>query len=272
MTRQLEVATIFAKEDGIILECRQSPANWPYYFNCSLISAYSNEDERLFINGCSKSDLISFRSIRNIGTKENYLYYIKSLSLLNKIIIADWYKGKDKEIYGVGIKCCSIINMLYSDKFGIKFNNKIPLYVKKLFNKFINHKTQIKIDLNHLKWYYSGFKSFFVDSSISNLLKFDLICQLFKNATNVKCVMDWFNNNNKVSSSYILSLISMLNNISKNKHTKIKKININWCKLDDDINESKCIELFEQHECKWDIKIIKSIYPNDDKINLFNID
>ena len=80
------MATIFAGDKGIILEIEQntgSYTNCPYYFNCSLLSCYWNEDERIFIGGAGYSwggygegdvgGFFQLRSTRLIKEKANYI-------------------------------------------------------------------------------------------------------------------------------------------------------------------------------------------------------
>ena len=45
MTRQISVATIFSGESGLILECQKYATSDTLYFNCTLLSAFFNEDE-----------------------------------------------------------------------------------------------------------------------------------------------------------------------------------------------------------------------------------
>eukprot|EP01084_Bolivina_argentea_P036834 68104_1 len=47
-TTKLQIATIFAKNNGIILELKKCDPSLRY-FNCSFVSCFGNENERLFI-------------------------------------------------------------------------------------------------------------------------------------------------------------------------------------------------------------------------------
>ena len=83
-------AVLFSGDNGTILEIQQCPDNYMQYFNCSLLSSFSYEDERLFIGGSDffsyRHGLVSLRSIRGIKKKTNYLYYIECLSIIDSIL------------------------------------------------------------------------------------------------------------------------------------------------------------------------------------------
>ena len=148
MINTLKVATVFANESGLILEIEQSHAlQCPYYFNCTLLSAYSYEDERLFIGGAGygryRSGDLRFRSIRIIKNKKNYFWYIRALSLFNMVVTGGELKEKDrKKQFVKSIKWYfDIIDSLLKCNENINDNNnKYPSYVIKTFQKFLNHK------------------------------------------------------------------------------------------------------------------------------------
>eukprot|EP01084_Bolivina_argentea_P006558 12443_1 len=97
-TKQLEVAAIFASDNGIILEVEQYKGGWssnPFYFNCALLSCFGSEDERLMIGGAgycnskwmsASGGKLQFRSIRMISERADYLWYVRALSLFNTVL------------------------------------------------------------------------------------------------------------------------------------------------------------------------------------------
>ncbi len=107
MTRQISVAAMFA-DNGIILDVQQFGGQWgnhPLYFNCTFVSAFMSEDERLFIGGAGfcgswsvgsipDGGLLQLSTIRVPKNDENYVFYVRALSLLHTIIngqeIDDW--------------------------------------------------------------------------------------------------------------------------------------------------------------------------------------
>ena len=74
-TPQIEVATLFTRTNGIILELEQYSENLRY-FNCSLLSCYGNEDERLFFGyvSCSVSLVPFLISIRTNNKKHTEVF------------------------------------------------------------------------------------------------------------------------------------------------------------------------------------------------------
>ena len=59
MTRQLSVAKIFSGDQGLILEIAQNTSpypQFPFIFNCQLLSSFGAEDERLCIGGAGYID------------------------------------------------------------------------------------------------------------------------------------------------------------------------------------------------------------------------
>eukprot|EP01084_Bolivina_argentea_P253043 424946_1 len=89
-TTKLSVATIFAKDDGIVLELTKQQnfgRSYLRYFNCSYVSCFGYEDERLFIQPPDYYYL-EFTSIRNMSTNEIYKDFISSIKLLDKVIDA----------------------------------------------------------------------------------------------------------------------------------------------------------------------------------------
>eukprot|EP01084_Bolivina_argentea_P278504 475815_1 len=70
-TTQISVAGIFADANGAILELRKQH-QYLRYFNCSWLSSYSAEDERLFCCAPYDNRQLRFVSIRSVKYKENY--------------------------------------------------------------------------------------------------------------------------------------------------------------------------------------------------------
>ena len=81
-TTQMSVATTFAKDDGLILELSMDDGRLSF-FNCSWLSCFGNEDERLF---CGAYKPLKFNSIRYLKLNENYELFIKSFTLFNYLI------------------------------------------------------------------------------------------------------------------------------------------------------------------------------------------
>eukprot|EP01084_Bolivina_argentea_P090681 163350_1 len=89
-TVQISVATIFAKTKGAILELQKHDL-YLRYFNCTWLSSFANEDERLFFS--STYGHLRFGSIRNIKDNHNYEIYINALVTLNYVVTAKPLRG-----------------------------------------------------------------------------------------------------------------------------------------------------------------------------------
>ena len=97
-TTKIQIAYIFSKDDGIIIELGCSRGHSQKYFNCSFLSAFGNEDERLFIQPYWKKKYLQTLSIRNMSTNENYKDHIQALSLLQRLTSND--RSLQPEEYG----------------------------------------------------------------------------------------------------------------------------------------------------------------------------
>eukprot|EP01084_Bolivina_argentea_P139131 244787_1 len=62
-TTKLEVAMMFARDDGIIVELGMQ-ATFIKYFNCTFVSCFGNEDERLFVQPSVDWKSLKLLSIR----------------------------------------------------------------------------------------------------------------------------------------------------------------------------------------------------------------
>ena len=91
LTVQMAVATIFAREKGIILELERGNG-FLKYFNCSWLSCFSNEDERLIFGGRHS---VKLTSIRNIPDNHNYKLYIHAFTYFNYLINMQEPEGSD---------------------------------------------------------------------------------------------------------------------------------------------------------------------------------
>eukprot|EP01084_Bolivina_argentea_P059463 108596_1 len=128
-TTKLSIATIFAKNDGIILSLK-AYSDSVYHpdlkcFNCSYLSAFGNEDERLFIGGQYK---LQFKSILLMDTSENCIYFTKSLSLFDRAINADNLNEIEKR--KVSILDYKIVNKLIKCEINESF---VPLPLTNIF-------------------------------------------------------------------------------------------------------------------------------------------
>merc|ERR1712152_126053 len=74
-SKQIEVAIKFSGDHGVVLQLDNPPFSHGalYGFNCSWISRYKEEDERLFFGGYRR---IKIESVRKRSTKQNFKTFI----------------------------------------------------------------------------------------------------------------------------------------------------------------------------------------------------
>ena len=83
-SKHIEVATIFADQSGMIITLNNDTAmTKARFFDCSWISRYAEEDERLFVNGFYS---LRVQSVRIIETNENHRKLFQSLFFFDTIL------------------------------------------------------------------------------------------------------------------------------------------------------------------------------------------
>merc|ERR1719384_812863 len=89
MTTRLNIQTLYARNDGIVLELKMRQKYVAdrslRYFNCMLFSIFPQDNERLFI--CPPTECyLAINSIYNMTTTEDYKLYIHAISKLDQIL------------------------------------------------------------------------------------------------------------------------------------------------------------------------------------------
>eukprot|EP01083_Nonionella_stella_P244259 850324_1 len=158
-----EVATLFA-EDGLILELKvKSP--WINYFDCSWMSSFSNEDEKLFCSPWVKGQQLRFYSIISVANKANYRYFLRAMTAFNVCINGGGTRGKT----GYAIqKDLKIIGKLFSS------TNKFSFYINSTFRAFLNNIQTTRLNI----WDLSVFRKYFIDSN-TNTIAYSSIFKMF---------------------------------------------------------------------------------------------
>eukprot|EP01084_Bolivina_argentea_P054362 99718_1 len=213
-TTKLQVATIFAKNDGLILELSQY-SQYLRYFNCSFISNFANEDERLFIqppfaHKCS----LKLVGIRMMKTNENYGYFFNVLAIFHQLI-----NNENSSIFlkssglkkDVASKCVNTINKLMDISLNIN-HKEFPNYIIKCFKKWSDKITEIHFFTHDLKKYCKQFKIWNLNS---NLIQYDKINKVFTQVTGIWCYQIGCINKSDLSS--LLSMIPLVNSLTYSK-------------------------------------------------------
>eukprot|EP01084_Bolivina_argentea_P076529 138709_1 len=147
-SKQIAIATRFAGERGTLIELNTTGYEWSYllrFFDCSWISNYTEEDERLFCGGDYRIQLVTVRMIH--GAK-NYKLFLISFGILHSMI-----NGLDIQGYEP--------QMLYNQNQLNKFHkilstlinndeNKYDGYVNETFKLFKYSQNKIIINIHFL--------------------------------------------------------------------------------------------------------------------------
>ena len=96
-TKDIEIAINFATRDGIIMEI-QNDTGWAFeqrMFDCSWISNYSEENERLWV-GYYNMKRLRISSIRIIETAHNHISFFTALHIFDQILSGEWISDETK--------------------------------------------------------------------------------------------------------------------------------------------------------------------------------
>eukprot|EP01084_Bolivina_argentea_P165014 286782_1 len=236
-TTKLSIAAIFAKNNGIILELQQtsvyaSSSSYLRYFNCSLISCFGYEEERLFIQPPNYRCL-EFNSIRNLSTDENYKQFIDALSLFEMVITNTNLYNKTISKTSVSI----IKTLLSKHMFKCSGDSNCPVYILKTFQKWSDHRKSVNINFNYLK-NQNGLMEvveLLMHKTIKNLPLLYRITLVFKN---VEIIKFHATKSYNVSEEYFLWILVMIKNINKCKiSSDLKQIRLWDMKLSNEIHK-----------------------------------
>eukprot|EP01084_Bolivina_argentea_P266085 451211_1 len=181
---KMAVAIRFGGDEGIVIQLNNKQLGKNLCcFNCSWLSNYTAEDERLFFGGAHR---IQIENIRNIKTAENFecflnpLYYfhcmMNGMAILSGYELGSWLT--EEVINNTHVM---IINNLIKHNLGTKgFKNDYSHYINDTFKAFVNHQTQIVLDLFVIDIYFDKFQDLIIQTSDGNKIN-DMIFKLFKN-------------------------------------------------------------------------------------------
>eukprot|EP01084_Bolivina_argentea_P007035 13251_1 len=165
-SKKFEVAARFGGENGIIIELNNKGyhmSSETRSWNCSWISNYSGENERLFIGGAWPIRVIG---ITNIRTKEKFARFLGPLFCFDCMIggatISEQNKPHLSETYH------SFITKLIKQKIKIDgYQNDCHEYINNSFEAFANHKTEIVMNLMDIKKTFGAMQSIIMNDIIA---------------------------------------------------------------------------------------------------------
>ena len=147
-SKDIEVAIKFATRDGLIMEIQNNDFNEgakQNMFDCSWISRYSEENERLFVANEHKLQIVS---IRIIETGTNITLFWKALKLFDYILGGKGLYTQESELTEQNYKC---LNSLLCHKLRSPKTNMVgDEYIWNNFNSYLSRKTNIALNMEYL--------------------------------------------------------------------------------------------------------------------------
>ena len=261
-TTKIQIAYQFAANDGLVLEVGQRTntagyGNSPVFFNCTFISCFGNEDERLFIQPIEKGHM-DILSIRNMKTNENYGKYISAITFLQKITCSDFYGGFgmrsiQREIFEMKAPEIRISKEFESQLKVImnvmkgKEKDLCPEYVRTVLNHWTNKTERLQVYMNTIKDI-NGKIEFYNDKK--KMVRIDVLNEIFKSVLRIDLYEVECDD-----ISFWNDIGDMLLNINKISFSNLTKITI-------ERNVEGIIGGFKKYRsiianCGWDLKEIK---------------
>ena len=175
-SKQIAVATRFGGDHGIIIQLNNSGdwnSEYLRCFDCSWISNYNSEEERLFFGGRYR---MKVESIRIIDTQQDFASFFHALFYFDCMLNGSAMSNDtDKEINKLD---WLILERLIKHELSVK-TNKFDQYVNKTFALFCKDKRQIVLNLHQIELHFEKFR-YLVFMEHSNLFT-DVLFKLFKN-------------------------------------------------------------------------------------------
>ena len=206
---QVAVAAIFAN-DGIVLELAKYE-NHVTFFDCTWLSCFSNEDERLFIHG---DNYLKIDSIRSIKDNIDYRIFINVLMIFDAAI-----SGHTQKFGLKGFKVTKrdmrilrrLMDHLDDDK---EYKNKFPVYINDMFKTLVMNKKWIKINLTDINSERRVLKALLCHEECELLGRYYYLLRLFTNCT---LVISHYRHDNKpdMSQLYLDTILAELVMINK---------------------------------------------------------
>eukprot|EP01084_Bolivina_argentea_P248814 416283_1 len=146
---QIEVAIKFSGQEGMILQLHKPSSDYLNIltaFDCSWISQYKEEEEKLF---CGGQYTINIQSIRIRNTNQNFEDFIGPLLYLDAILNGSVYEAVAN--IHMSLKDREMLIHLMKWKLGEHLQRKCPQYIYDTFDCFCKHKKQISLNLKQLR-------------------------------------------------------------------------------------------------------------------------
>jgi len=243
-----------ADNRGVILELgpRENDA-MVKYFTCSWISAFGGEDERIFLNDQQHCGSLRLHNISFIGTggrssisssssssakQSDLRLFLEALSCFDGCLQEGWKSTSTKPVH---FKIISALMQQrrreHNEHTTDVVVDEMCAYEYSIFNAFCNHKLKIDILVQNLRGPFC--KILFDDADGNNtsytsvcaqLIRFDVLCDLFQNC---KVIKTWYvgnedyNQHSGITNQWIAKLYKMLDAVNGVHDSKLSRIVIN---------------------------------------------
>eukprot|EP01084_Bolivina_argentea_P025535 47488_1 len=170
-SKDIEIAINFAKRDGIIVQLQNDvryEGAQQRFFDCSFLSKYSEENERLFISGNYR---LRIQSIRIIETAENFETFFHAFYIFDHIISGAKCDSLDKDNIVVSSSDIKILDKLINLSMYNKLDtvsSDIIEYIINTFNLYLSKKTKIEIYIYDLDKYFNNIKHLFINEIVDS--------------------------------------------------------------------------------------------------------
>lgn len=251
MTTKLEIAILSAPQNGIIFEFgnnEQKVTQKMRYFDCSFVSCFGNEEERLFVQSADESHHFHMLSIRNMQSNENYALYMAAMHILDRVF-CNGFEAKDEKKVFVSPKQMEMINHLIRMLMDKDIASKHPDYIQCILSKWSKSVTNVTFDSHLCDKIVPDIDVF--DEHNQCLLRFDKLNVMFSRLKSIyfdvaigSSYQDWIR---------IADMLAMINAINDSKLEQIYIIHRNEDNVGDEmkLNWSKYQEIIQEQT--WQI-------------------
>eukprot|EP01084_Bolivina_argentea_P120619 213819_1 len=243
-----QVAKNFAKRNGILIQFQNDTYNegaLQNFFDCSWMSGYGEENERLFIAGNNR---LRIASIIIINTAQNFKDFFHAFYLFDCMISA-------VDIWDSNISITEKDNKILTKIISSKTNQTVhgfEKYIENVFDLFCYKKTYITVNFHLLSQYFQKLSGLIMyintNNSLCNILKYEIISMF----PNLKTVTLNIGIGSNVYEFDILEFLSMIKCSKSTIMYIIEDKTKRWAKK----SVTSSVKA-EYNDNKWDIKYQK---------------
>eukprot|EP01084_Bolivina_argentea_P047659 87841_1 len=222
-SRHAEVAIKFAKRDGIIIQLNNTGfkgAAGLTLFDCSWLSKYAEEDERVFVGGDTP---IRIETIKIIQTKKNFELFFHALFILDTMLNGTTMNGMEITTDDV-----DIVTKLMKVQ-----NTSFDQYIISTWDLFKRNKKQIVVNLDYLDEHFKEIYDLIIVCGVhhqyrmkdrSNLVNV-CVLEIFENVTHLIIYTTGYSYGfHRVYAFDLLYFLSTLGDISSIQQITIKAV------------------------------------------------